>query len=99
MKPLTVIAITRAVAGQEQALRSAQEQLVAETLKEPGCLRYELHQSLQDPGLLVFVESWQSEEYWRAHMEGTAMRRFIDSGARQLIEKLDLHRMQEVTDD
>jgi quinol monooxygenase YgiN len=41
--PLTIVAIATAAPGQEAALRAAQEQLVAETVKEPGCLRYELH--------------------------------------------------------
>jgi quinol monooxygenase YgiN len=35
--PLTIVAITRALAGKEQLLRSAQEKLVAETVQEPGC--------------------------------------------------------------
>jgi quinol monooxygenase YgiN len=43
---LTIIAITTAVAGKENELRTAQQKLVSETMKEPGCLRYELNQSL-----------------------------------------------------
>ena len=96
MSALTVIAISTAVRGQEQALRSAQERLVAETVKEPGCLRYELHQSLDDGRVLIFVESWESESAWRAHMNGAAVRRFAASGANRLIEDFSLHRMTEV---
>ena len=44
--PLTIIAITTAKPGKEAALGAAQERLVTETLAEDGCLRYELHQSL-----------------------------------------------------
>jgi quinol monooxygenase YgiN len=43
--PLTIVAIATAAPGQEATLRTAQEYLVPETIKEPGCLRYELHQS------------------------------------------------------
>ena len=34
--PLTIVAIATAIAGQEKALRIAQEKLVQETLTEPG---------------------------------------------------------------
>ena len=54
--PLTIVAIAVAAPGKEDALRAAQQQLVADTLKEPGCLRYELNQSLDDSGVLVFTE-------------------------------------------
>jgi quinol monooxygenase YgiN len=97
--PLIIIAITTAVAGQEQLLRSAQERLVAETVKEPGCLRYELSQSLDDPRVLIFTERWASERAWRAHMEGTAIKRFHSSGASRLIEDFSLFRMATVIDD
>jgi quinol monooxygenase YgiN len=96
--PLSIVAIATAVPGKEQALRSAQETLVAETVKEPGCLRYELHQSLDDSRTLVFVERWASEEAWFAHMQGAAIRRFQASGAGRLIHDFSLFRMALVAD-
>ncbi|HEX4120096.1 MAG TPA: antibiotic biosynthesis monooxygenase [Verrucomicrobiae bacterium] len=66
---------------------------MTETAKESGCLRYELHQSLEDGRVLVFVESWESEEKWRAHMQGAAMKRFHASGAANLIQDFSLIRM------
>ncbi len=44
-KPLTIVAIITAVPGQEK--------LVTETIKEPDCLRYELHQALENRHLLI----------------------------------------------
>jgi quinol monooxygenase YgiN len=94
--PLNILAITTAVRGLEDRLRAAQEILVAETVKEPGCLRYELNQSLDDGRTLIFVESWASEEDWRAHMEGAAMKRFQMSGAPNLIADFQLYRLTPV---
>jgi quinol monooxygenase YgiN len=91
--PLGILAITTAAPGKQDALRAAQEKLVAETLKEPGCIHYELRQSLEDPRVLIFVETWESEELWRAHMSGDAMRRFQASGAGELIQDFILHRL------
>jgi quinol monooxygenase YgiN len=98
-RPLTIIAVTKAVAGQEGALRAAQQRLVAETVNEPGCIRYELNQSLDDPRMLIFTESWATESLWRAHMEGDAMRRFQNSGASRLIEEFALFRLGLVAND
>jgi quinol monooxygenase YgiN len=53
-QPLSIVAITTAVVGREKELRAAQEKLVAETLTERGCLRYELNQSLEDTRMLIF---------------------------------------------
>ncbi|MBH0239651.1 putative quinol monooxygenase [Methylobrevis albus] len=94
--PLTVIAIATAKPGMEAALLAAQEVLVAETLTEDGCLRYELHQSLDDGRVRIFVESWASEAAWQAHMEGDAIRRFRASGAGDLVADLALHRLVQV---
>ena len=96
--PLTIIAICTAAPGKEQALRAAQERLVAETVKEPGCLRYELHQSHEDPRVLIFVESGASEALWQAHMEGDAIKRFRAGGADELFADFTLHRLGLVAD-
>jgi quinol monooxygenase YgiN len=94
-KPLTIIAITRAAAGREKELRAAQEKLVAATLKEPGCLRYELNQSLDDGRTLIFVESWESEAAWKTHMEAPAITHFRANGGEH-IEEFTLHRLTPV---
>ena len=58
--PLTIIANATAVPGREAELLAAQKQLVVETVREQGCLRFELNQSLDDGRVLIFVESWES---------------------------------------
>lgn len=79
-------------------MRAAREKIVAEPVKESGCLRYELHQSLQDGRVLVFVETWESEAQWWAHMQGAAIKHFHASGAGNLIEDFSLIRMNLVAD-
>jgi len=54
---ITIVATAIALNNEELNLRREQEKLVAETLKEKGCIRYELHQSKDDPRVLVFVET------------------------------------------
>jgi quinol monooxygenase YgiN len=45
---INVLAIATAVKGAEHRLRALQERLVADTVKEAGCLRYELIPRLCD---------------------------------------------------
>ena len=93
--PLSIFVITTALPGQEKALRAAQEKLVAETLPETGCLRYELHQSIDDGRVLIFIESWASEELWKAHLDGAAISRFKTHGA-GLIKESTLFRLNHI---
>ena len=37
------------------------------TRKEDGCLRYDLHQDLDNPNILMFYEIWETTEAWKAH--------------------------------
>lgn len=36
--------------------------LVTGSRAEPGCLRYELNQSIEDPNIYIVVERWQSQQ-------------------------------------
>ena len=67
-KKLTVIAHFQARPDKEVALRSALIKLIAPTLKEQGCLNYDLHQSLDDPSKFVFYENWVCQEDLTAHL-------------------------------
>jgi quinol monooxygenase YgiN len=42
---------------------------VAETVKEAGCISYDMHQSVTDPQRLVLVERWESREALTRHFE------------------------------
>jgi len=95
-EPLTVVAIAVAVAGQEAKLRELQQRLVADTLNEPGCIRFELNQAIDDPRVLIFTETWASEADWRKHMQGAAIQRFQASGAGRLIADFTLFRAHRV---
>jgi quinol monooxygenase YgiN len=62
MAELTVIARAKAKAGREADLERAMRAAVAPSHDEPGCLRYTVHRSLNDPASFVTVERWVSKE-------------------------------------
>ena len=40
---------------------------IAETVKEKGCILYDCHASVGDPGRFVFVEKWETRDDLMAH--------------------------------
>lgn len=43
--------------------------LVAETVKESGCITYELFQELDDPNSLTLIEEWENIEALQHHTQ------------------------------
>jgi quinol monooxygenase YgiN len=68
-KPLTVVATLKARKGCEEALFQALHRLVAPTLAEQGCINYDMHRSVDEPGAFVFYENWSSRPDWERHMQ------------------------------
>lgn len=72
---VTVVAIVRVKAGSEAQARSVLQSIVAPTLEEPGCLAYDLHQSLTDAAEFMFYERWESDAALAAHAASSAPHR------------------------
>ena len=62
-----VVATLTIKPGSLEALRAPAATCIAETLKEKGCIAYEMFESLSDPLKLVFVEKWETREDLTAH--------------------------------
>lgn len=76
--PLTVIAYMKAASGKEDELREALTSLVEPTNQEEGCLNYDLHESIEEPGLFFFYENWESAEHLEAHRSAPHLAGVID---------------------
>jgi len=70
---LTVVARIIAAPGAADALQAEMTQLVHETRKEKGCIRYVLTRGVDDPNVFVFIEEWASRALWEAHINGEAI--------------------------
>ena len=71
---LSVVAWVRAEPGAEDTVRETLAGFVAPTLKEEGCIGYQLHGVNDDPGLFYFVEYWRSEEDLERHIASPHIR-------------------------
>jgi quinol monooxygenase YgiN len=77
---VTLVVLLRAREGQETILEAELRGMVALTRKEDGCLRYDLHRSVDTPGALLLHEVWESRE---AHTEHTHSPHFLRWNARK----------------
>ena len=65
---LTVIAYMKAAPGKTDELRTALEGLIAPTTAEDGCVNYDLHEAVEEPGTFFFYENWEGAEQLDAHL-------------------------------
>jgi quinol monooxygenase YgiN len=77
---VTLTVILRAREGQETLLEAELRALVGPSRKEEGCLRYDLHRSVDTPGALLLHEVWTSRE---AHTEHVNTPHFLRWNARK----------------
>ncbi|MCZ8186043.1 MAG: putative quinol monooxygenase [Beijerinckiaceae bacterium] len=68
MTPVIVIARLKTRADRREAWIAAARTCIEETRKEPGCLSYDMHESVTEPGRFVFVEQWQDRAALERHM-------------------------------
>ncbi|WP_240722213.1 putative quinol monooxygenase [Poseidonocella sp. HB161398] len=64
--------------------------LVRATATEPGCIAFEIRQSLEDPRKFTLWERWTSEAALKAHYDYPHTRHVLETGATRVvyIEKL-----------
>ena len=67
--PVIVIAQLDAKPEFAAQLRAALTPLIAASQQEAGCLRYQLHQSLDNPQSWMLHEEWENEDALIAHQQ------------------------------
>jgi quinol monooxygenase YgiN len=63
-----VVAIFLAKPGAEEKLETLFRGVIATTLKEEGCISYQLNRDLEQPGRFVWTEEWESRELLNKHI-------------------------------
>ena len=64
---VTLAVILRPRDGQDMMLEAELRALLTPTRKEDGCLRYDLHRSIEGPGAFLLHEIWETREHHTAH--------------------------------
>ena len=94
---LTIIAKLKAKSGAEEKLFEECRKLVGPTLAEEGCINYDMHRSVEDPGLIMFYENWTSRPLWERHMESPHLQEF-SANTDDIVEVWELFQGEKVED-
>lgn len=87
---VVVVARLKARAGREERLKETLLELVAPTRREEGAVRYELHESLENPGEYMFFEIWRTRKDLEVHMTTPHFRGFMEKAKDLLSEPGDV---------
>ena len=68
MRHYAIVVQFKAKKGQQEALQSFLEEIVPIALESPGCIRHDLHQSLDHAQEFLFYEKWESREAHERHI-------------------------------
>ena len=60
--------------------------MVAATVKESGCLNYNLHQDNADASVFFFYENWSGEEALQNHLKSEHVQAYIQATKGKLAE-------------
>jgi len=92
-----VTATWKARAGEEAAVEALLRKVAAASRREPGCLLFWTHRSVDEPGRFFLYEQYASEAAFQAHAASEHVRTFVledavqrlDERRREMYETLD----------
>lgn len=93
---VTVIASLQAQAGKEDELRAALTSLIEPVTAEEGNINYDLHESVDTPGLFFFYENWTSDEALVEHGQQPHMKEVLGSAVELLDGPLSVNRLRRI---
>jgi quinol monooxygenase YgiN len=90
------VAEHHALEGKEQALIEALHILIEPTLKEPGCIRYELNQREDEPRWITFVEKWKDQKSFDDHCAMPYIANYFNNVRPKLVERIEVKLYREL---
>ncbi|MEJ7608340.1 MAG: putative quinol monooxygenase [Bryobacteraceae bacterium] len=73
---VSVVAEMVAKPGKEEELRAELLKMLQATRKEAGCIQYDLHAHIDQPGRFVFYENWATVEALERHSKSDHIQAF-----------------------
>jgi quinol monooxygenase YgiN len=90
------VAEFRAFEGKTDALIAALHSLIKATTAEPGCIRYELNQRVDDNRWITFIEKWKDQKAFDEHCAMPYIKHFFDDVRPPLVEDFAVKLYQEI---
>ncbi len=89
--PVSHLVLARSMAGRGTELGLRLQALIKPSLSTPGCLRFALQQSLQDPQLWAVSGSWSSAQAMNAWFASPELQVFSELVQAMIVHSLDFH--------
>lgn len=77
--------------GKVEEVIKLYEELVQETRKEEGCIKYELYQDETEPRILAVIEEWENKDALNKHMNSEHFTRIVPMIGELTEKKKDLN--------
>ncbi len=90
------VAEFRAREGKTDELIAALHGLMAPTHKEPGCVRYELNQRVDDERWVTFIEKWKDQQVFDEHCAKPYLTHFFNDVRPQLADEFEVKLYREI---
>lgn len=74
---IKVVAKSFAKAGKLERILELSNEMVENTVKEEGCIKYQLFQDVKDPKVMIIIEEWENEEALDRHKASEHFRRIV----------------------
>lgn len=74
---IKVVAKSYSKADKLDRILELSREMVEKTVKEEGCIKYELFQDTKDPKVLIIIEEWENEEALNKHIASEHFKRII----------------------
>jgi len=96
MKNLTCIAKITAQPQHTATVLAELSKIIAPTLKEKGCINYDLHIDNDNDAVFFFHENWQSEQDLDAHLESPHIKSCFDVIG-DMLDSVEISRLTKVS--
>lgn len=74
---IKVVAKSVAIKGKEAEIIALSKELVLESRKELGCVRYEMYQDQNNASVFTMIETWKDMESFLSHKEMPHVKRIV----------------------
>ncbi len=93
---VVVIAQFTAKPDKAEELVSRLAELLGPTHQEPGCIRYELNQCVEDPRVVTYIEKFADQEAFNYHVSTPYISGFFKDVAPALVESQNISFHREI---
>lgn len=83
--------------GKRDELIQALSELIPLSKGEPGCLRYELHQSVENPEIITFIDRFKDQSAFDFHCETEYIKKHFDEILPGLTDSIEITLHREIT--